>query len=390
MYDMVGRWRVTRPRRRAWSPCMIALACALTGTFGGALGCVGDRGVAPALRPPETTLGTIVVSPLNAVMAVGDTLSLALHARSLTGVPIASLDSVQYVLENTGDSLRVQIDAHGVMTAVAPSLTNSPVLVQVIGFKDGLARADQAVVQVTDTRFSGATLSIQPIPPDSTSLALGWNKVITPVIQNPVSGQSVDDPTVRFEFGAGDSTKLQCYIPVFVETSTLVYNQLMMGPCGGNNNFAGTLNQILVNAKGTAWVIAAVTVYGVPLRDSVQYTLTNPISGYVQVGLNNLSVIFPGASSAFISPGATVTFQNILPIALGASVTYTFDDSTVALATTPASPNGGTSGNITAIQPNQTATRRFLAPGVHKWTATVIGGIPPYAGQTDQGTITVE
>src|SRR5262249_32537058 len=157
-------------------------------TYAILLGCVAcvvgcsseNKVVAPLARPASETLGALHVSPLNVVMAVMDTLSIHATGQSLTGTPV-DLDSVEYVLPNPSDSLRVHISPTGVVTGVVTSGNSSPVLLQVIGFKDGLARAEQSIIQVTAASFPGATLSIQPVPPDSTRLALGNTKKIVPV-----------------------------------------------------------------------------------------------------------------------------------------------------------------------------------------------------------------
>lgn len=359
--------------------------------------CVGDQGVAPSGKPATETLGAMSVAPLNAVMAVGDTLSLTVRGWTLSGTPIASFDSVQYFLENVTDSLRARVSTSGVVTALSPSLTNNPVLIEVIGFKHGVARADQAVVQITATRFSGATLSIHPIAPDSAKLGVGSSKTIVPTIRNTLTGQSVSNPTLRLEYGPGDSTKLQCYRPNLVATGTLTMAQLSLSVCGGNaNTFTGRFNSILVNQTGVAWVIAEATVYGVVLRDSVQYTLTNPVQQILQIGASNfgLAVQSGGASASatLIAPGSTIYFRNTLNAQIGASLTITFDDPSAA--TVEPNPltglSGGTTGNITPITSGQFAARKFLTAGVYTWTATVLGGIAPLTGETLTGRITVQ
>jgi len=357
-----------------------------------AVGCVGDKGVSPSLRAPAGAIGLVHVAPLNAIMAVGDTLSLTVTAQSVTNDWLPSLDSVEYILQNGTDAARVQISASGVITALAPSSANSPILIQVVGFKDGLAKADQVVLQVTATKFTGATLSIQPVPPDSAKLPVGWDKAVIPIIANPTTGERVTGPTLRLEAGPGDSTKLQCYEPYFNDTPTLSSRQLTLSPCGGNNNFGGSFNRILANGKGTAWVVAEATVYGVKLRDSVRFTITNPVQGFVELESTQLSAQELYYSNALVAPGANVYFGNGIDPQIGGQVTYTFDDPSTALPVlNPLFPlSGGTSGNVTALNAGEYAGRQFLLPGVYKYTATVVGGIPPWAGQTYRGQINVE
>jgi len=347
--------------------------------------CQGDNSAAPTLRSPATTLGSVRVAPLNAIMAVGDTLRLSVTGRSLSGALLSHLDSVEYVLQNMTDSGRVQISASGVVTAIAPSGAGNPVLVQVIGFKDGLALADVAILQITQTVITGATLSIQPS--DSVKLAVGNDRQLVPVIQNG-TGESVNGPAVRYELGPGDSTKMSCFTPYFVSTATVTVQQLTTSACGGGP--VQSLNTLHANLKGVAWVYANVTVYGVPLRDSVMFFLTNPYFEFVSVAPYALNLTGPSANTYTIAPGGMMGFQNGFPSAFGALVSFTFDDPEGAAATNPPSDVGGTSGNITPLTGGQYAMRLFPTAGTYKWTATITGGAPPFTGVTTTGTVIVQ
>jgi len=347
---------------------------------------MSDKGAAPALRPAQGTLGTVRVSPVNAIIAVGDTLSLTLTGRTLSGASVTHFDSVEYVLENSADSLRIRISPTGVVTAVNPSSPNNSILVQVMGFHDGVVRADQAVIQVTAATVPGATLSIHPVGADSTRLAIGSNKRITPVIKNLATGQSVPGPQIRFEYGLGDSTVMQCYNPIFVSTATVTGGQLWSSACGAA---FGSLNTIHANEVGSAWVIASVLAYGVPLRDSVQYTLTNGFRGAVAIEPTSLSTTGGVSINPTIAPGGTITFINNFSSGFGATVQWIFENPAAATVANPASTLGDSVGNVTALNGRELATRRFLTPGVYAWTATVSGGVPPFTGATVKGTVTV-
>lgn len=355
-------------------------------------GCVGDKGVAPALRPADSTLGSIIVSPLNVVMAVGDTFSVHFTARTLTGAALANVDSVEYQLQNPGDSLRIQVSSTGVVTARAPSLINTPVLLNILAFKDGLAAVDQSVIQVVATAFSGATLSIQPIPPDSAKMEWSDTKQIVPVIMNTSTGQSVASPVVRYEYGPGDSLIMQCYIPTVSATVTLSQSQLRLSNCGTNSNTGDVaLNNIHANKKGTAWVHANVVVFGTLLRDSVQYTITNPYGAEIDIGATLLAAGAPTQLSANLAPGGTVVFYNNLNAQIGATVSVTLDHPELALPANPPSQYGGSFGNITGLTiTHRQSNRIFATPGTYHWTATVSGGIAPYTGATATGTINVQ
>jgi len=374
------RQRVSRQGRRLF----LMMAGSVTVTA--AIACQGDNSAAPTLRSPATTLGAVRVAPLNAIVAVGDTLRLSVTGRSLTGVVLASLDSVEYVLQNLTDSVRVRLSASGVITALTPSGPRNPVMVQVIGFKDGLALADVAVIQITQTAIAGATLSIQPS--DSARLAVGNDRQLNPVIKNPGTNESVNGPAIRYELGPGDSTAMSCFTPDLVATATITLQQLTTSACGGG--YVRSLNTLHANLPGVAWVYANVTVYGVPLRDSVMFVLTNSFVEELDFGPYELNLTGPATNTYIIAPGGIIYFVNSFPSSFGASVTWTFETPDGATATNPSSGFGGTSGNITPISGGEYAIRQFLTAGTYKWTATVTGGFPPFTGATTTGSVIVQ
>jgi len=352
--------------------------------------CSSD-GVAPPTHSTAATVATLQLSPLNAVMAVGDTLSLRVTGRTLTGASITQFDSVEYIYPNLGDSLIIGVSPSGVMTAKTVSGINSPVKIQVVAFKDGLARAEQAVIQVTQAKFTGATLSIQPVPPDSAILDINDTKYITPVIQNPGTGESVDFPTVRFEYGPGDSSKVFCYQPNFVETGTLTSSQLNLTGCGGVTLLGEQLNAFEGQGPGQVWLIAAVNVYGVPLRDSVRYTITNPTTRMLSLQFYGLDLTVGDASlSSYLRPGGTVTFYNATSPKVNVVATWTFDNPAAATAADPPSNNGGETGNVVGLTSYQQATRRFMTAGTYTYTVTATGSAPPYTTKSFTGQIIVQ
>jgi len=362
--------------------------------LGAALGtaCRGDKAIAPALQPADQTIGPIVVSPTNAIMAVGDTLSLVVSGRTLSGTPIAAFDSVRYVLDHVTDTVRVRVSSTGIVTAFDISSPYSPVWVNVFAFKNGLVSAEQVNVQVTATRLAHPTLSIQPVPPDSARLAWGSTKTIVPVIQSATTGDMVDGPVFRYEYSSADSTKMGCYIPSYSTTSGIDRGQLQQTPCGTNYNLGGPgLNMIQAFAAGAqVWVHARANVYGQFLHDSVQYTLTNVFQGIVEVYTNNFAVGGGSGTPILVAPGAVVYFFNFMSRDLGGTVTFALDHPEAATSDDPPSPTGGAMGDITALQGGEYATRKFLTPGTYQWTATVHGASPPFTGATTSGVIKVE
>lgn len=373
----------TKSRNRAMAIATTAvLACASS-----VIGCAGDKGVAPAPRPASSTLGNIQLSAVNVVMAVGDTLTITATGRTLTGTPVTEFDSVRYALQNVTDTLRARLAPTGTVTAIAVSGTGTPVLLNVFAFKGGVVAVDQANLQVTQSRIVGAALSLQPIPPATTTLATGQSKTLVPRIANG-SGQQVASPRLRFDYSATDSQKVSCYAPRITETSTYTQGELNLTDCGSKHL---SLNQIYALQAGTAWVRASVLVYGTMLRDSVQYTFTNPLTGEIDVGPSNvLSAFVPVRNGVVIVPGGTVTFYNAFDPSFAASLTFTFDNPTAATAADDPSTDGGQSGNVTPLSGYQFTMRKFSTPGVYTWTAVISGSVPPWTGQTTSGTITVQ
>lgn len=350
----------------------------------GLVACTGDKGVAPSLQSPSVTLGTARVAPANAIMAVGQTLQLTVTGQALTGEPITEFDSVQYLLSNPADTVSVRFSPDGQLTAISPSGQGQPVIVNVVPFKNGVVKGDQAIVQVTATAIPGATLSIHPIPPDSAKLANGEYKTIIPLIQNPATGETVDNPVIRLRVNAADINQLGFYAPAF-STATISYYQLYQYDC----QVCVGLDQITaVGNSGTAWLYADVNVYGTMLHDSVQYTLTNSyianlyITDYVLTILSNPRVV--------IAPGGTVTFNNYINGKYGTVVSYAFDNPSAALTADPPSDLGGASGNVSGLMYGESSVRIFRTPGTYTWTATVSGSGPPFAGLTATGVIVVQ
>jgi len=329
----------------------------------------------------------MTASPLNAIIAVGDSIQVTATGATLTGDPITSFDSVRYVLQTITDTIRVRVSAAGIVTGRASSGSN-PVLLNVYAFKGGLVRGDQVVIQVTDTKFGGATLSIQPTGGDSARLAQGSSKSIVPIVQNSVTNESVPNTTFRFTYRPTDASKLGCYVPGIPGIGEFTTLQLSVTDCGT----AVGLDQIAAIANsGTAWVIAEANVYGTVLRDSVQYTLTNPYSGYVLLAASNLQVIGGEAlGTVYLAPGGTVTFLNFLNPSLGSSVIFTFENPAAATVANPVSTVGDSTGNVTALAGQESSNRQFLTPGVYLYTATVTSGIPPFANASVSGKIVVE
>ena len=358
-----------------------------TGLF--VAGCLGDKAAAPSVRPAATTIGTISASPTNAVMAIGDTLSIHVVGQTLGGTPMTSFDSVLYLLQQPNDSLRVRVSLTGVVTALTQTNPWSPVRLQVVAFKDGLARADVAYLTIVPTAFSGATLSIQPSPGSSADVSSGSYLSIQPVIENPTTGASAENTAIRLEFDSRDSATVACYLPTLTAIPNFTAAQLALNRCTDTGIGSPNLNELFALAKGTVWVHANVTVFGAALRDSVQYQIINTQNGVVYLFPGILGLYNGYGAHVYIAPGGVVSFNNGFDPGFAVLISFTFDHPEAATATTPPSTDGDSTGNITPLASNASSTRRFLTPGTYTWTATVTSGAAPFPGQATTGTITV-
>lgn len=339
------------------------------------------------LAPADATLGSVSISPRNAILAVGGTLTMELSGQAMTGEAVTAFDSVVFVLSSISDTARLGVDQDGTITGKASSGT-FPIELRAFAFKDGVGKGDRAVIQVTPAAVPGVSLSIQPAGTDSTKLALGLTKNIRPVIRNAGTGQSVPSPQLRLVARATPAKAFSGGTPFLAlpgiggvsESEPLVFGRL---------NVIGA-----ILGEGQSWIYAEVNAYGTLLRDSVLYTASYPYTATMalitqdrsfQIGLNEAT-----AFNNKLAPGATLTIQNGLVAASGLPISVTFDDPAGATAAVPASTIGGASGNVASLTPGQTSRRRFLTQGTYRYTATVGGNIAPFSGQTVRGEFVVK
>jgi len=352
-------------------------------------GCLSEKATAPAIRSPSTTIGTVAVSPYNVVMAVGGTVQLTVTGESLTGVPIASFDSVEYLLQNVTDTLRVRVSPTGLVTALSATSSATPVTINVLPFKDGLTKADQVILYVTDAVIPGLTLSIQPIAPDSARLAQSSAKFIAPVLANPVTGASIDDLRIRYTVTRDDAPKILVYQVVNVSTPTIDGQQTSQM---SSDICCGALNAIVAKGHtGTPWIHADIDVYGTLLRDSVQYTLTPPFNVQISFSKGNFKVGTGNDGGViYLARTGTLTVANFIDGALDLPVTLTFDHPELIQATTPPATDGGSSGDVVNLPSGfKNTTRTFPVAGTYHWNAVIGGVLPPFSGQKASGTIVV-
>jgi len=364
---------------------------------GGLAGCSADvTYTQKLLAPPATTLGSLAISPLNAIVAVGGTQQFSVSMQSLTGAPITNADSVVYMLSNPADTVRLRIDrTTGVVTGVAPSTPPRHVRVNVFAYQGIVIVGDQAFVQVTTNAIANPTASIQPnwAAGDSVRLAMGVSKTVVPRIRN-AAGDSVSSPAARFNVAAADMQRVavfQPYVGLF-DRSPYVYVTGLQYPSGGINRFLPKVD------SGTAWIYYRAVAYGVPIADSVRYSFTPPFSAQITVTKTNLELTSAGEGGSAnvaltLAAGAEVTFFNSLSGDDPLTITVEFSDPNGATTSVPApSPGqaGGASGNITTLVGGQSAQRRFNTPGRYVWTMKGTGGPAPWNGQTVSGTLVIK
>lgn len=358
-------------------------------TLGAVIGCLGDKTISPALRSPAGTLGPGVASPMNSIIAVGETLSVTLHAKTLTGEPVTSFDSVTYVYVLPSDTQYVRISPAGVMTGMRATL--SPVQIWMIAYKNGSIATDLAFVEVTDTALPAATLSIRSDLPDNPTWPVASELFLSPVIQDSITGDVVPNPQLRLEFGPGDSSSVTCFaFALSNPPPNIAYQATGKSVCTiqGGLYYNG-LNSFVGLRPDTIWIYANVSVYGRMLRDSLQLTLTNPTSSYIYLTPLNLSGSHGSNTlNVSVAPGGLVIFANQYDPSYGTSFNITFDHPEGASAWPDTV--GAPSGNITGLVSNGTEIRQFFTPGTYTYTFTIAAGVDPFKGVTGQGTITVQ
>lgn len=350
-------------------------------------GCLGRGHPLDMATTPADAVGLVTATPDNFLIAVGGTGQIGLSVASLTGTPLTTFDSVVYMTANATDTLTVRVDRTGLVTGRAPTAASIPV--NVLAFHHRTFNGDQILVTVTPTAVPGLTLSIQPPAGDSTKLAAGTAKTITPVLRNPTTGQNVMGVGLQYAVQPQDEER----VGVFIGTVGLS-GHAALSP-------AAARNQIVPYVfSGSAWIYARVNAYGAYLQDSVQYTFTHPYTGSVRISKSNLAVqtvLNAGDATAaavnadiILQAGATVTFTNGVGTTDPLTAVFTFDNPAAATVATPPSPLGGTTGNVTTLTGGQGATRRFLTPGTYHWTWAVSGGPAPWTGQSATGAIIIK
>jgi len=287
-------------------PYSLLAACPLAVALAAA-GCSGDS---PASLPTDLTAmpWTLRQDIGAATVAVGGTQQLTVTATRLDGDTVAT----PALTFTSGDVNKVTVTAAGLVTGVAVTTTAVPVIAS--AFVNGVTLADTTMVVVTATARAFNTFSIHPAPTDSARLPQGGSRFLT-FKATDSSGAAITTLSVKY----------QSLDPRIISIS---YGSLL-----------GTL-------RGSAKLVASTTSYGVTRVDTVEYTVTYPMTAYTYV---YATAPFFTNKLPIVGVGGSVSWYNYS----GAPATLTFSDSTGVV--------GG--GNIVNLAAYAGATRTFTVPG---------------------------
>lgn len=281
-----------------------------------------------------------------------DTLQLTATLRDASGAPLAGSHTISFRSTNPS---RVQVDATGRLQAIETG-TNIRIIAEAT--IDNVRHADTTTVNVrADTPAPlPAVFSIHPA--DSTVWPVGGNgsaaNKALPATVLDASGRSIPGVAVYY-------TSLQPFIAI---------------PSNG---------ALQARQPGEATIVANATIYGVPVADTVTFTIIPRIKAEVDMHLRPTTLGGPLAPAfeprdLTISVGGAVLWRN----GTGRPMDVTFDDPTNVTATsaplTCGTGDAGGAGNIPAYGDTTSAfsitncrSRRFMAPGVYSYHSTATG-----------------
>lgn len=251
---------------------------------------------APSVAP-SAVLNTVRVNPQAAVIAAGGTQQLTLTAAALDSTVVTAFDTTIYT---SNDSTRVKVSPTGLITAATGSKATTggtPVKVIASVTVGGVTRADTCYVAVVATQGTNPTFSIY----DSTAATH----------RLPVSGSKTIVPTVTYMVGSTPTSLVGAGVPMKIAISPTT-SALLTSPTA----------LYVLTPLGTLHITATTTVFGVPLTDTITYTLGDPsainifmsVSGliYFQSSSGTVSGAFSNATTLYLQVGGTVNFQNNL------------------------------------------------------------------------------
>lgn len=355
----------------------------------GAMGCdMESIAVArPASIGATAAVGTVTLSPRNAIVAVGGTVDIRAIPTDMTGAPLDAPDSVTYQLVSISDTIRMVVTKKNAdtytITGRAPS--SGPMLLNMFVYKNNTVKADQAFIHVTDSVPTGPMKAVMTTA--NTTVLIRAQPTINTALVN-VAGDTVMVPMVRYWPKGGDSAKVLTYEPGIIAPGN---RGILLS--SEYTYFFGTQNAIVAKVgDDSAYVYTDVNAYGTVLHDSLKFHFHYPSTAtFGPFVLPDGYQIFDRTAineRTYQSP-ATLTFGNTMFVSTNGAplpLDYVFDQPDKALATTP----GGASGNILGLNLFSSQRRLFTTPGTYGFTVTVRGNTPPYTGQTYSVSFTIK
>ena len=341
---------------------------------GGILSCSGDTSTGPAPVATKDAYGSLQLNQHAINMALtppANTIRLTATPFSLTGAPMSGLGSVQYT---TADST-VTVDSTGLVTA--HFTTPSTVTIVVATLQDPIHRVthvDTAIIQVTDTipQHALTLFSVQPASTDSAKRALDFG--------SSAQGGTGSFPWPAHAVDAGGTPvcgTMGCAIQVYYTSSNPSVATI--------DRTTGTVSPI---DTGHVVFTATTWMYGVPVRDSVAFTIgyrlnyTVTMTLAILLGVLTLGFVAPkklilgvGAVVTFCAPRTTKQVDIVFDHPEAAdSASCIFGGSGRTLAPPSGSGNiapfgGDTNNNF--LDTINCASRRFKAPGTYRYHSSL-------------------
>lgn len=258
------------------------------------IGC-GDLELAPPIRPDQPDLFWELNLDHHAVLiakgAPYDTLRLTATPRNFRGDALVGLPTPKY---RSTDTDRVAITADGVLIAVGR--TTAPVAVIATLTAQNLTFADTAMIGVVDVEAPKmlASLSIHPIPPDSTKAGL-----VT------VGFLGLNDTLpVRARDDAGDA------IPIYPNDDAGVLSLYFRSADTTIATVDRNTGVVVGMQVGTTKMIATTNAFGFTTADTVVYRVGWPLFHVVHLYDNAARTMFNvRLSDITIGVGGTIVWQ---------------------------------------------------------------------------------
>ena len=302
--------------------------------------------------PPDTDmLASVVVTPRGATMAVGDVEVMEVKGYNILGEPIPYVGRMpDSVVFRSADSTRLRIDSLGNMTALRTTTSTAPLRVIVSWTRKGITRRDTAFVKINAARPGSPVESIQ-IGPLS-----GMTTYRSPLVN------WVSMTTQGFAAGGAPVSGVYAYL----QTDR---RRLNIGPDAINPQTVILTPKVL----GKFWIYAESRVYGVTLRDSMQWVATYDTSYAAEciiqsTGFDNCATEVTRESlPRTVEQCAIVTFGNTIamtgagvPAGPARSIRFEVDDLRL-FGQCPGTEDE--TGPIGVLQPGESVRRRFATLG---------------------------